>query len=50
MPLLKNCIKCDEVAVVLNDSTPYCVECYTKELKNDKSIRDKKNPKTLRKN
>jgi len=28
MPLPQHCIDCDKVAVVLNNTTPYCTKCY----------------------
>ena len=31
MPIPEHCIECDKVAVVLDDSVPYCVNCYKKE-------------------
>jgi hypothetical protein len=31
MPLPQHCVDCDRVAVVLNDTVPYCPECYRKE-------------------
>ena len=27
----EHCIECDKVAVLLDDSVPYCVRCYQKE-------------------
>ena len=31
MPMPAHCIDCDKVAVVLNDSVPYCPSCWTKD-------------------
>ena len=37
MPMPQHCIECDKVAVVLDDTVPYCTNCYTKE-RSQKSI------------
>ena len=31
MPMPQHCIDCDKIAVVLNDSVPYCTKCYQEE-------------------
>ena len=31
MPMPQHCIDCDKVAVVLDNTTPYCTKCYGKE-------------------
>ena len=31
MPMPQHCIDCDKVAVVLDNSIPYCPRCYNKE-------------------
>jgi hypothetical protein len=31
MPMPQHCIDCDKVAVVLDNTTPYCTKCYSKE-------------------
>ena len=31
MPMPQHCIDCDKVAVVLDNTTPYCTKCYNKE-------------------
>ena len=31
MPMPQHCIECDKVAIVLDNDTPYCVNCYKKE-------------------
>ena len=31
MPMPQHCIECDKVAVILDDTVPYCTRCYTKE-------------------
>lgn len=49
MPLPNHCIECDKVATVLDGSTPYCPQCYTKEVLNVKRNSSKKTFKTLRK-
>ena len=41
MPMPQHCIDCDKVAVVLDDTTPYCPQCYMKE-QNEKSKRNLK--------
>ena len=32
MPMPQHCIECDKVAVVLNNTVPYCTNCYSKEV------------------
>ena len=39
MPMPQHCIDCDKVAVVLDIAVPYCVRCYNKEKRSQKSIR-----------
>ena len=31
MPMPQHCIDCDRIAVVLDNTTPYCTRCYDKE-------------------
>ena len=31
MPMPQHCIDCDKIAVVLDNTTPYCTGCYRKE-------------------
>ena len=42
-----NCIKCTNIAVVLNKTVPYCVKCYKKEMKNVKRKSSKKNFRSM---
>ena len=42
MPLPSHCIECDKVATVLDDSVPYCAQCYMKEVMHVKSNANKK--------
>ena len=49
MPMPNHCIECDKVAVVTDDSVPYCIHCYKKEMKNVSRKTSKKNTRTMRK-
>jgi len=49
MPLPNHCIECDKVATVLDDSTPYCPQCYKREVLNVNRKSNKKTFKTIRK-
>ena len=31
MPMPQHCIDCDKVAIVLDNTVPYCTRCYKKE-------------------
>ena len=31
MPMPQHCIDCDKVAVVLDNTVPYCTKCYREE-------------------
>jgi len=37
MPIPQHCIECDRVAVVLDDTVPYCPSCY-KKAKSDEDL------------
>ena len=37
MPMPQHCIDCDKVAVVLDDTVPYCIGCYREEKRSQKS-------------
>ena len=49
MPMPNHCIECDKVAVVTNNSVPYCINCYKKEIKHVSRKPNKKNTRTMRK-
>ena len=40
MPMPQHCIDCDKVAVVLDDTTPYCTGCYIKESSQKSTYRE----------
>jgi len=45
MPIPNHCIECDKIAVVLDNTAPYCTKCYKKEIMN---VKRKSNKKTSR--
>ena len=49
MPMPNHCVECDKVAVVTNNSVPYCINCYKKEIIYANRKAGKKITRTMRK-